>query len=54
MDKDTTEIFLANVGALSLSFTDIHQILQILSLVAALSFTIYKFIKEVRNGNTRK
>lgn len=54
MDRDTTEIFLANVGALSLSFTDIHQILQILSLVAALSFTIYKFVKEVRNGNTRK
>ena len=54
MDRDTTEIFLANVGALSLSLTDIHQILQVLSLVAALTFTVYKFIKEVKHGNNRE
>ena len=54
MDRDTTEILLANTGALSISFTNIHEALQILSLLAALTFTIYKFIKEVRNGNSTK
>jgi len=48
IDKDTTEILLANIGALTLSITDIHDWLQILSMIAALTFTIIKIVKEVR------
>jgi len=48
IDKDTTEILLANVGALTLSLTDIHEGLQVLSMAAALIFTIIKIVKEVR------
>jgi len=48
LDKDTTEILLANVGALGLSLTDVHEGLQILSMAAALIFTIIKIVKEVK------
>ena len=48
MDRDTTEILLANLGALSLSLTNIHLILQVLSVAAALIFTIIKIIKEIK------
>jgi len=48
MDKDTIEIILANAGALSLSLTDIHEGLQVLSLGAAFIFTVIKIVKEVR------
>ena len=48
IDKDTTEIILANAGALSLSLTDIHLVLQVLSVAAALIFTVIKIIKEIR------
>tara|TARA_R100001198_G_C5218475_1_gene201459 strand:- start:983 stop:1147 length:165 start_codon:yes stop_codon:yes gene_type:complete len=48
LDKDTTEILLANVGALGLSLTDVHEGLQILSMAAALIFTIIKIVKEIK------
>ncbi len=48
MDKDTTEIILANAGALSLSLTDVHEGLQVLSLAAAFIFTVIKIVKEVK------
>lgn len=48
IDKDTTEIILANVGALSLSLTDVHEGLQVLSMFAALIFTIIKIVKEIK------
>jgi len=48
IDKDTTEILLANAGALSLSLTDVNEWLQILSMAAALIFTIIKIVKEIR------
>ena len=48
LDKDTTEILLANVGALGLSLTDVHEGLQILSMAAALIFTVIKIVKEIR------
>ena len=48
IDRDTITIGLANAGALSLSLTDIHEGLQILSMTAALIFTVIKIIKEVR------
>jgi len=48
IDKDTTEIILANMGAFSLSLTNIHEGLQILSMAAALIFTIMKIAKEIK------
>ena len=48
LDKDTTEILLANVGALGLSLTDAHEGLQILSMAAALIFTVIKIVKEIK------
>jgi len=48
MDRDSTEILLANIGALSLSLTDIHLIIQILSVFAVLIFTVIKITKEVK------
>ena len=48
LDKDTTEILLANVGALGLSLTDVHEGLQILSMASALIFTVIKIVKEIR------
>lgn len=48
IDKDTAETLLANAGALTLSLTDIHEGLQVLSMAAALIFTVIKIVKEVR------
>jgi len=48
IDKDTTETVLANLGALSLSLTDVNEWLQVLSMAAALIFTIIKIGKEVK------
>lgn len=48
IDKDTTEILLANAGAFSLSLTDVNEWLQILSMAAALIFTIIKIVKEIK------
>tara|TARA_R110002012_G_scaffold288276_2_gene480929 strand:+ start:3246 stop:3404 length:159 start_codon:yes stop_codon:yes gene_type:complete len=48
LDKDTTEIILANAGALSLSLTDIHEGLQVLSMAAAFIFTVIKIVREVK------
>ena len=48
MDRDTTETILANLGAISISLTDVHEGLQVLSMAAALIFTVIKIIKEVR------
>jgi hypothetical protein len=48
IDRDTTEIILANAGALSLSLTDIHLGLQVLSVAAALVFTLIKIMKEFK------
>ena len=48
MDRDTTETILANVGALSLSLTNVNEWLQVLSMSAALIFTIIKIVKEIK------
>jgi len=39
---------LANLGAFSLSLTDVHEGLQILSMAAAFTFTVIKIVKEVK------
>ena len=48
IDKDTSEMLLANIGALSLSLTDANEILQVLSMAAAFIFTIIKIVKELK------
>tara|TARA_R100001443_G_scaffold3277_2_gene10407 strand:+ start:10451 stop:10603 length:153 start_codon:yes stop_codon:yes gene_type:complete len=49
MDRDTIGILLANGGALSLSLTNVHEGLQVLSLLVALIYTLIKIIKELKN-----
>ena len=51
LDKDTTETILANLGAFSLSFTDVHEGLQVLSVAAAFIFTVMKIVKEFEKGH---
>ena len=44
--KDTLQVGLANGSAIGFSITDCNEILTLVSLVLAIGFTIYKFIKE--------
>lgn len=44
--KDTAEVIAANAGALGLTLVQCNEILQFVSLVLAISFTVYKFIKK--------
>ena len=44
--KDTVEVMAANGGALGLTLVQCNEILQFVSLVLAISFTVYKFIKK--------
>ena len=46
--KDTTEVLLANGGAIGLTLTQCNEALQFISLVLAIGYTIYKFIKNKR------
>jgi hypothetical protein len=41
--KDTVQVALANSTAIGLSITESNQYLTLISLVLAISFTIYKF-----------
>jgi hypothetical protein len=41
--KDTVQVALANSTAIGLSITECNQYLTLISLVLAISFTIYKF-----------
>jgi hypothetical protein len=43
--KDTAEVLAANGGALGITFTQCNEILQTISLLLAIGFTIYKFGK---------
>jgi len=43
--KDTAEVLAANGGALGLSLSQCNEILQFISLVLAIAFTVYKFAK---------
>jgi hypothetical protein len=48
--KDSLPI-LANAGAISLYLANINQILTGISLLAAISYTLYKFYKETKKQN---
>tara|TARA_R110000803_G_scaffold68944_3_gene131061 strand:+ start:259 stop:414 length:156 start_codon:yes stop_codon:yes gene_type:complete len=41
--KDTVEVVAANAGALGLTLSQCNDMLQFISLILAIVFTIYKF-----------
>jgi hypothetical protein len=41
--KDAAQVMMANGGALGLTLTDCNEILQMISLILAIGFTLYKF-----------
>ena len=43
--KDSIQVALANGSAIGFSLVNINEILTLVSLVLAITFTIYKFIK---------
>ena len=43
--EDTIQVGVANAGAISISLAEINEVLTTVSLVIAISFSIYKFIK---------
>jgi len=43
--KDTLQVGVANSTAIAFSITECNEILTLVSLVLAIAFTIYKFIK---------
>lgn len=44
--KPTTEVIIANIAAYGIALSDVNQWLTTISLILAISFTIYKFSKE--------
>ena len=48
MDKAVTEVGLAQIMALSVSLANVEQWLQILSLILAVSFGVYKWYVEIK------
>ena len=47
--RDTLQVGLANTSAIAFSITDCNEILTLVSLTLAISFTIYKFIQFEKN-----
>mgnify|MGYP003150974351 CR=1 FL=1 len=43
--KDCVQVLSVNGGAVGLSFTELNEILTMVSLLLAIGFTIYKFVK---------
>ena len=43
--KDTLQVGIANGSAIALSITECNQMLTLVSLILAITFTIYKFVK---------
>ena len=48
--RDTLQVGLANTSAIAFSITDCNEILTLISLTLAISFTIYKFIQFEKNN----
>lgn len=47
--KDTIQVGLANGSAIGFSLTDCNEVLTFVSLILAIAFTIYKFVKFENN-----
>jgi hypothetical protein len=43
--RDTIQVGIANGSAIGFSITDCNKVLTFVSLVLAIAFTIYKFVK---------
>ena len=43
--KDTLQVGIANGSAISFSITDCNEVLTLVSLILAIAFTVYKFVK---------
>jgi len=43
--KDTLQVGLANSSAIAFSITDCNEVLTLVSLILAITFTVYKFLK---------
>ena len=43
--KDTIQVGVANGSAIGFSITDCNEILTLVSLILAIGFTVYKFMK---------
>jgi len=43
--RDTVQVGIANGSAIGFSITDCNEVLTLVSLILAIAFTIYKFIK---------
>tara|TARA_R100000742_G_C4262820_1_gene80663 strand:- start:525 stop:683 length:159 start_codon:yes stop_codon:yes gene_type:complete len=48
--KDTLQVGVANSTAIAFSITECNEILTLVSLVLAIAFTIYKFVKFENNA----
>tara|TARA_R100001443_G_scaffold25529_2_gene38393 strand:- start:788 stop:949 length:162 start_codon:yes stop_codon:yes gene_type:complete len=48
--KDTIQVGLANGSAIGVSLVEANEILTMVSLILAIAFTIYKFIKYENNN----
>ena len=48
--KDTIQVGLANGSAIGFSITDCNEYLTLISLLLAIGFTIYKFMKFNRDA----
>jgi len=46
--RDSVQVVTANAGALGLTLTDCNEILQMISLILAIGFTIYKFRQSIK------
>lgn len=46
--RDSVQVVTANAGALGLTLTDCNEILQMISLILAIGFTIYKFRESLK------
>ena len=52
--QDTLQVGIANGSAIALSITECNQILTLVSLILAIAFTIYKFVKFKKTDNGEK
>lgn len=43
--QDTVKVGLANAGAIGISLSEINEVLSTISLIMAISFSVYQFIK---------
>jgi len=42
--EDTIQVGMANAGAIGISLAEVNEVLTTISLIVAISFSIYKFI----------